>query len=527
MTNKAYTVQTAQIALIVALGGFLMGFDASVISGVVKFIEAEFALTKIQLGWAVASLTLTATLGMMVSGPLSDKFGRKPVLKGAALLFFVSALGSAFAPDYTTLVIARMVGGLGVGAALIIAPMYIAEVSPAHLRGRLVSMNQLNIVIGISVAFFSNYLILKLGSSESSWVATLGLEKWQWRWMLGIEALPALLYFIFLFRVPESPRWLVAQGRQSEAKQTLSRINSDEDAERELLQIEEHLKKDEKESNVSLVEKLKNLLHPRLRFVLFIGLSVSVIQQLTGINAVFFYAPMIFEQSGIGTDASFLQAIAVGLTNLVFTFVAIYLIDKVGRKLLLVVGLAGIAISMFSLSHGFGSATYQITPETYQTLPNEIKIPEIQALQGEVFDNDLAFKSKLRETLGEARFIQYESALLTAAITMNKNQILFSIIGFVACFAFSLGPIMWVLFSELFPNYIRGVAISFVGLVNSGVSFGVQLIFPWELANLGNAMTFLLYGMVAVIGLGIIIKWLPETKGLSLEELEDHLVNNR
>jgi SP family arabinose:H+ symporter-like MFS transporter len=191
--NQLFTVR---VALIVALGGFLMGFDASVISGVVKFIEPQFDLTKIQLGWAVSSLTLMSTLAMFVSGPISDRLGRRTVLKYAAVLFSISAVGSALAPDFVTLVIARMIGGLGVGASLIIAPVFIAEIAPPERRGRLVSFNQLNIVLGISVAFFTNYLIVRLGSSEASWVGTLGIAEYNWRWMLGLETLPAILYFI-------------------------------------------------------------------------------------------------------------------------------------------------------------------------------------------------------------------------------------------------------------------------------------------------------------------------------------------
>ena len=201
--SQRFTLRTA---LIVALGGFLMGFDASVISGVVGFIELEFALSKLELGWSVASLALAATFAMMVAGPLSDRFGRKPVLRTAAVLFAVSALASAMAPSFTALVSARIIGGLGVGMALIIAPMYIAEISPAALRGRMVSLNQLNIVVGISVAFFSNYLILKLGQSQADWAVALRLEEWNWRWMLGLETAPAVLYFLCLYLVPESPR---------------------------------------------------------------------------------------------------------------------------------------------------------------------------------------------------------------------------------------------------------------------------------------------------------------------------------
>jgi MFS family permease len=212
------------VAAIVALGGFLMGFDASVISGVVGFIETEFALTRIQLGWSVASLTLTATLAMMVAGPISDRVGRRPVLMAAAALFAVSAIYSALAPDFVALVIARMIGGFGVGAALIIAPMYIAEIAPAATRGRMVSFNQLNIVLGISVAFFSNYLILRLGQSGAEWAETLHLGEWAWRWMLGVEAVPACLYFLALLFVPESPRWLAMHGRRDEALQIFEKV---------------------------------------------------------------------------------------------------------------------------------------------------------------------------------------------------------------------------------------------------------------------------------------------------------------
>jgi MFS transporter, SP family, arabinose:H+ symporter len=219
-TTTIYTVRTA---LIVALGGFLMGFDVSVISGVVPFIETELQLSKIELGWAVASLTLTATLAMMVSGPLSDRIGRLPVLKLSAMLFALSAVASAVAPNFITLVLARLVGGFGVGAALIVAPMYIAELAPAHLRGRMVSLNQLNIVVGISAAFFSNYLILGLADSGLPWVGQLGLDRWPWRWMLGIEALPAILYFVALYTVPESPRWLAMHGRDAAAREVLAR----------------------------------------------------------------------------------------------------------------------------------------------------------------------------------------------------------------------------------------------------------------------------------------------------------------
>lgn len=455
---KANMRYTARVALTVALGGFLMGFDASVISGVVGFIEKEFELSNIQVGWAVASLTLTATLAMMVSGPISDRIGRRPVLKIAAILFLLSAVASALAPDYLTLVAARMLGGFGVGAALIIAPMYIAELAPPAVRGRLVSFNQLNIVIGISAAYFSNYLILGLDLGD------LG-----WRWMLGVEALPALFYFLALFFVPESPRWLQMQGRGEEALQVLQKASGPEQAALDLAAVQEALVMEANEDKAGLRE----LFQPAMKLVLLIGVTVAILQQITGINSVFFYAPMIFEQSGIGTDASFMQAVLVGLVNLVFTVLAILYIDKLGRRPLLIAGLAMIAFCMLLLAYGFGVATY--SPE------------------GELLD-------------------------------INPTLILIGILGFVAGFAISLGPVMWVLFSELFPNRIRGIAISFVGLINSSISFLVQLVFPWELENFGPSMTFLIYGLFALAGLAFVSKILPETKGRSLEELEKELV---
>ena len=462
---------TVRVALIVALGGFLMGFDASVISGVVGFIEAEFRLSKIQLGWAVASLTLAATFAMLVSGPLSDRFGRRPVLQLAAALFTISAIASAMAPNFAMLVVARMVGGLGVGAALIIAPMYIAEIAPARARGRLVSFNQLNIVVGISAAFFSNYLILRLGQSDLALAQALGIGPWGWRWMLGVEAVPAVVYFLALAWVPESPRWLAMHGRRAEAHRVMEKAAGRDQAAAELAGLERSLAVETAAGR----GRFRDLLQPRLRRVMMIGLSIAVLQQATGINAVFFYAPMIFEQAGLGTDAAFAQAILVGLVNLVFTVVAMCLIDRLGRRPLLGFGLAGIAVCMLTLAYGFGAATYSLGGE---------------------------------------------------AVQVNTVLILAGLLGFVASFAISLGPVMWVLFSELFPNRVRGLAVSCVGLVNSAVSFLVQLVFPWEIATLGSAFTFLVYGLVAVGGLAWVLTAFPETRGRSLEELEQILVRN-
>jgi len=516
-----HNIYVARTALIVALGGFLMGFDASVISGVVGFIEVDFGLSDLELGWAVSSLTLSSTLAMMVSGPLSNRIGRRTVLYWAAILYAISAIGSALAPSYLLLVIARMIGGLGVGASLIIAPMYIAEISPPNIRGRMVSFNQLNIVIGITVAFFTNYIILELGDHTAAWAETLKFGPYNWRWMLGLETLPAIVYFCALFLVPESPRWLVMKGRIQEGLSIMTRASGAQEAEKDLQAVQLSLKADADKDHVGV----SALFAPALKLALLIGIVIAVIQQITGINAVFFYAPMIFEQSGIGTNASFIQAILVGLVNLIFTIVAIALIDRLGRKPLLIFGLSGITIAMAVLAYGFYSATY-VLPST-AVLPLELNTELLQPILNVTFHSDVAFKQALQDALGLTSAKNFESELIAASISMNPTLILTGILGFVASFAVSLGPVMWVLFSELFPNRVRALAISFVGLINSAVSFAVQLVFPWELANFGSATTFLLYGIMAAIGLIFVLIIVPETKGRSLESMESLLTQNQ
>ncbi|MDG1135992.1 MAG: sugar porter family MFS transporter [Bacteroidales bacterium] len=516
-----YNSKIIRISSIVALGGFLMGFDASVISGVIKFIEPEFGLSKLEVGWAVSCLTLTATIAMLIAGPLSDRYGRKKVLSMAAVVYAVSAIMSAVSPTFTFLIIARMIGGFGVGASLIVAPMYIAEIAPPKIRGTMVSFNQLNIVIGISVAFFTNYLILQWGKADYAWANTLMINKFNWRWMLGLELIPAILYFGALILVPRSPRWLVMKGNINEAKESLKKAGDNQNIEKEVEAISLSLKNASDKREV----KLKEIFSPALRAVLVIGIVLAVLQQLTGINSVFFYAPMIFELSGFGVDASFSQAILVGLTNILFTILAMSLIDKIGRKLLLTIGVTGIAVSMFVLAYGFNSASYTVTDEIIVGYNNNSQLIGLDELKNVEFLDDIKFQLALQETIGKENAEKYETELVSKAISLNSSLILAAILTFVASFAVSIGPVMWVMFSELFPNAVRAVAISFVGFVNSVVSFIVQLIFPWELSNLGTSSTFLIYGLFAAFGLIFIIAKVPETKGKTLEELELILSN--
>ena len=519
---------TYKVAAIVALGGLLMGFDASVVSGVNKFVQIDFELTDPELGWSVSSLTLVAAIAMLFAGPTSDRFGRRIVLKACSIIFFISAVGSSLAPNYGLFLAFRMLGGVGVGASLILAPMYIAEIAPPKIRGAMVSFNQLNIVIGISLALVTNYIILTLGKSDASWVESLGIGEHNWRWMLVLEALPALFYYFGLYGVPRSPRWLVMQGRDEEAIEVMKKFRSEEEAKADIAEVKTSLAADAKKEKANLGDLFK----PALTLVLLIGLVVGVLQQITGINAVFFYAPLIFEQTGGGTDAAFLQSVIVGLVNLVFTILAMSVIDKLGRKLLLVVGVTGITLFLFTIGYSFSQATYQLNGDKLQEvvagLDPDAEIPldvsKIQGIVGQTFENDVEYKNTLKDLLGVQTAKVYESQLIGAAIDVNATLVLIGILGFIASFAISLGPVTWVLFSELFPLSVKAIAISFVGAVNSLVSFGVQFVFPWELSAIGSAPTFFIFGTLGLLGLIFIIFKVPETKGKSLEELEAILI---
>lgn len=501
--NKGYTIF---ISLVVALGGFLLGFDSAVISGAVNGITGYFQMSDWELGFAVGCVIFGAMAGNITAGPLSDKFGRKNVLIVTAILFTVSASWSALATSYTEFVIARILGGVGIGGAILIAPIYIAEVAPPKLRGSLVSLNQLNIVIGISAAYFSNYFLKDI-------------EGESWRWMLGVEAIPAFIYFIALFTVPKSPRWLIQHLNLVEkAQKILARIGGEEYAKNTLDEIKKGVAKKEKQGGFG------DLFSSKLRTIMIIALGIAFFQQITGINAIFYYAPTIFEQAGGSTDSSFLQAIVVGLTNLIFTLVAIRLIDRLGRKPLLIIGTAAMTIALSMATFAFNNATYTLKGETIAEIGNENIRKALGALEGNTYYSQKEFFSTVDPLLNEEELLEFKRNEVKNFISVNANLVLIAILLYVAAFAISLGPVMWTLLSEIFPGNIKGIAISVVGFFNSLVSFTVTQFFPWELTNLGPTWTFAIYAILAALSLFFVMKFVVETKGKSLEEVEELLM---
>jgi sugar porter (SP) family MFS transporter len=498
--NKSYTVF---ISFIVALGGFLLGFDSAVISGAVGGISLYFDMTDWELGFSVGCVIFGAMAGNILAGPLSDTYGRKRILIITAVLFTISASWSALATSYATFIIARIIGGIGIGGAILIAPIYIAEVAPAKLRGSLVSLNQLNIVLGISVAYFSNYFLKDI-------------EGESWRWMLGVEAIPAFIYFIALFTVPRSPRWLIQKLNLVEiAEKILIKIGGKEYALSTIEEIQRGMAKKEEKGSIS------QMFSSRIRTIIIIAFGIAFFQQITGINAIFYYAPTIFEQAGGSTDSSFLQAIVVGLTNLVFTLVAIRLIDRLGRKPLLIIGTAAMTIALTMATLSFNNATYNVNKGTLEKVQNTEVMNAMIALKGMTFDSQQKLFNSLQPLLTVDQLHEFKRTEVKNFISINATLVLIAILIYVAAFAISLGPVMWTLLSEIFPGNIKGIAISVVGFFNSLVSYTVTQFFPWELTNLGPTITFGIYASMALLSLFFVMKYVIETKGKSLEEIEE------
>lgn len=505
MQKKTYTLF---ISIIVALGGFLLGFDSALISGAVPFIRDYFELTELQLGWAASAVILGAIFGNIAAGPLSNAYGRKKILLITAFLFTVSAITSATATVFWFFIVARILGGIGVGMAILIAPVYISEIAPPGKRGKLVSINQLNIVIGISLSFFSNRLIYEVINNENAW-----------RWMLGVETLPALLFLIMLVVIPESPRWLFLKGKAKKAEDVIRNTSGAEKVEATMREIKSSLSSNKE---LTLSQGIANLLHGKLLFFLLIGIGIGMLQQFSGINSIYYYAPEIFEKAGASRDSALLQSIVIGVTSLVFTILAMRLIDRIGRKPLLIIGSAGMFIAHLILGITFSNADYKISNDTVNEIEmhSENGIEILKPMEGISYPTREAFLNALQENLTPAQYDDLQLTLLKKAIKLNTIVVLAAIILFVSSFSMSIGPVMWVFLSEIYPNHVRGVAISITGFFNSIISFSVTLLFPRSLEVIGEAGTFYIFAALMLLTVIYAIKLIPETKGKSLEEIE-------
>ncbi|AWV96738.1 MFS transporter [Arcticibacterium luteifluviistationis] len=511
MNKKSYL-----FSFIVAFGGFVFGLDAAIISGTVNFISVEFGLSDLQIGTVVSAPGFGVIFALLATGFFVDKYGRKSTLLIIAFLYLVSAILSASAPNFTFLVAARFLGGLAF-TSLSIAAMYIGEIAPAHLRGKLVAMNQVNTVVGLSAAYFINYFILSATQNSDSFIAPYITNENAWRWMLGSEILPALVWFLLLFLVPPSPRWLVMKGRDEEAYQTLKLLYPLAEADKSIIELKQS--NDSTDQTLGFFQKLSLLFNTNSKKVLWLALAVSIIQPITGINAILFYAPTVFEQSGVGTDAAFTQAAYIGIVSLIFTFLAFILIDKVGRRPLTILGLVWASLSLGICTYGFHKATYSFTENAINNLSEQHPAYDFKSLEGKLYESDVVFKAEMKTIFGQESYRKLESDLLSQSANLPATLILVGILMFIAAFQLSIGPVLWVILSEIFPTHLRGVAIPAFAFVVSLVSYLVQQFFPWQLTQMGAENIFMFYAVVTTIGAAVLIKILPETKNKTIEEI--------
>ncbi|WP_282135524.1 MFS transporter [Seonamhaeicola maritimus] len=509
--RNAYVYST-----IVAMGGFVFGLDAALMSGTVDFITQEFSLSDIQLGAVMGASAAGVLLALLFAGYSCNEYGRKRTLQIIAALYVVSAVGSAFSPNYGSLLAFRFLGGLAF-TSISVASMYIGEIAPPKLRGKMVTMIQINIVIGLSGAYFINYLILQWGTTTPDWASGLGFDKYTWRWMLGSEIVPALLWLLFLLYVPKSPSWLFLKGRVDDAKKTLLKLMP---AEKTDAHIEEMNASMEDTDNRSAMAQFKAIFSKEFSVIFIIALTLAIAQQTSGINAILFYAPTVFEQIGLGKDAAFMQAIWTGLTGLVFTILGLICVDKLGRRPMILGGMLWVVISLGIAFYGFNSATYTLTKDAVAEI-TEIQNPErLNSMIDVEYGSDIELKRALIETIGKEEGREHANLIIKKTAKINAILILIGILSFIAAFHFSVGPVMWVLFSEIFPNAIRGIAIPFFTLITSTTSWLIQTFFPTQLSSFGISNTLLFYAVTVFIGMIILSKYLVETKGLSIEEIQ-------
>ncbi len=440
--NKHYLGWVTFVAI---NGGLLFGLNMAGISGAVSFIQEHFLLNDIALGLAVSSLTVGCLIGALFAGVLSDKYGRKKMMIFTAFLFIISAMGSSLAPSLSFFIVARIIGGLAVGAASVLCPTYITEIAPATRRGALVSYNQLAITIGILLAYAIDFTLINATNN--------------WRLMLSVPMVFGVIFLILLsISFPESPRWLVKDGKKNRAKNILIKIGGNEFANKEIISIATSVQKD-----ITGKAKLADLFKGKMGYVLLLGTLLAVFQQITGINAIINYAPTIFKKTGMAADTALLQSVIVGLVNFLSTIIAVRLVDRKGRKVLLLWGAAGMTISLIFLSITF------------------------------IFD------------------------------VVGNIWVLISLLTYIVFFAASLAPVMWIVTSEMYPTKYRGTAMSFSTAVSWICTLIVVQFFPWVLNNLGGAITFGIFALFSLIAYIFIKKYIPETKGKSLEQIESDL----
>ena len=435
-------------SLIAALGGLLFGFDTAVISGTTEHLKEVFDLGGFWLGFTVSSALIGTIMGAMFASIPADWLGRRTTLVWIAFLYFVSAVGSALAWDWPSFLLFRWLGGLGVGASSVVAPMYIAEISPPQFRGRLVAITQFNIVFGILAAYMSNYGVA---------LADLGQD--EWRVMFGIEALPAAVFFALMFLNPRSPRWLVARGRSAEAAAVLEKVGA-ADVRKELREIEESLA-------VMGARAVESVFQRKYRRPVLLAVAISTFNQLSGINALMYYAPHIFRMAGAETDASLAQAVVVGCTNLVFTMTAMLVIDKIGRRKIMVVGSIGYIVSLAATAAAFYTYGTDFTP-------------------------------------------------------FGGAVVLTSLMVFIASHAFGQGSVIWVYLSEIFPNAVRAQGQALGSFTHWVFAALISWTFPM-IAEVSGGHTFAFYSSMMVLQLVWVLKVMPETKGVPLEELQKRM----
>ncbi|MDQ0189779.1 sugar porter family MFS transporter [Alicyclobacillus cycloheptanicus] len=438
------------VTCVAAIGGFLFGYDQGVISGAIGYLQTDFHLSAGLMGFVSASIPLGAMAGVILAGVVSDRAGRKPVLLLAGLLFVVSSLGCAAAHSVAMLVVFRLIGGLGIGVASMVSPMYISEISPARIRGRLVGTNQLGVVLGILIVYIVNAVIAN--EHTASWDQLSG-----WRWMFGVGAVPGILFFILLFGVPESPRFLVKQGKAEHALSILQRINGASVARTELSSITASLQREFTERGV-----VGELFKKGLRVALLVAVVLAVMQQFTGVSAVAYYAPIIFKDSGAGANAALIETVFIGALKVIFTIVLMLLIDRVGRRTLLLVGASAMAVFLIALGVSFAMAHVSV-------------------------------------------------GLVLACILLHT-----------IAFELSWGGGVWIVISEIFPTRIRGQAMAIGSFALWGATYLVTQFFPVMMHHFGATITFFIFALMCILMFLFTLRFLPETKGKTLEEIQTH-----